>query len=206
MLYIDADGYIDAARITKRIFPALHHGEMIHVNGIVVHQTNAPTLQSTFNSYQHANANGAHFIIDKDGSIYQTASLFRITYHVGLMRSRCLITHRCEPAELKKAALLENAWRTKEISDREKAKTWPDRFPANTDSIGIEIVGAAYKKDHSDKNAKEYIYEAVTEQQNQSLKWLISELKDTFGIRKNEIFRHPDIARKNETEASSAKW
>jgi len=125
------------------------------------HQTNAPTLQSTFNSYQHANANGAHFIIDKDGSIYQTASLFRITYHVGLMRSRCLITHRCEPAELKKAALLENAWRTKEISDREKAKTWPERFPANTDSIGI---------------------------------------------RTNEIFRPPDIARKNETEASSAKW
>ncbi|MFK8260562.1 N-acetylmuramoyl-L-alanine amidase [Erwinia sp. AnSW2-5] len=107
---------------------------------------------------------------------------------------------------MKKTALLENAWRTKEISDREKAKTWPDRFPANTDSIGIEIVGAAYKKDPSDKNAKEYIYEAVTEQQNQSLKWLINELKDTFGIRVNEIFRHPDIARKNETEASSAKW
>lgn len=37
MLYIDAGGYIDAARIAKRIFHALHHGEMIHINGIVVH-------------------------------------------------------------------------------------------------------------------------------------------------------------------------
>ncbi|WP_265105972.1 peptidoglycan recognition protein family protein [Erwinia rhapontici] len=102
MLYIDANGYIDAIRITKKIFHSLHHGDMGHVNGIVVHQTGAATLQSTFNSYQHANANGAHFIIDKDGTIYQTASLFKMTYHVGRMKSRCLITQKCEPAELKK--------------------------------------------------------------------------------------------------------
>ncbi|MBP2152670.1 peptidoglycan recognition protein family protein [Erwinia rhapontici] len=103
MLYIDANGYIDAVRITKKIFHSLHHGDMGHVNGIVVHQTGAATLQSTFNSYQHANANGAHFIIDKDGTIYQTASLFKMTYHVGRMKSRCLITQKCEPAKLKKS-------------------------------------------------------------------------------------------------------
>jgi len=39
MLYIDANGYIDAIRITKKIFHSLHHGDMGHVNGIVVHQT-----------------------------------------------------------------------------------------------------------------------------------------------------------------------
>lgn len=122
------------------------------------------------------------------------------------MRSRCLITHKYAPAELRKAIQLENAWRTQEISDRERKKSWPDRFPANTDSIGIELVGAAFKKDPSDKKSQNYIYEPVTEQQNASLKWLISELKDTLGIRTNEIFRHPDIARKTETEASTAKW
>lgn len=206
MLYIDADGYVDASRITRRIFAKLQHGRMDKVNGIVVHQTNAPTLQSTFNSYQQAGANGAHFIIDKDGTVYQTASLFRVTYHVGKMRSRCLITQKCEPAELKKVTQLENAWRTQAISDRERKKEWPDRFPANTDSIGIELVGASFEKDPSDKNADDYIYEPVTEQQNASLKWLISELKDTLRIRTNEIFRHPDIARKTETEASTAKW
>ncbi len=205
MLYIDANGYIDAIRITKKIFHSLHHGDMGHVNGIVVHQTGAATLQSTFNSYQHANANGAHFIIDKDGTIYQTASLFKMTYHVGRMKSRCLITQKCEPAELKKATQLENAWRTKEISDRERQKPWPDRFPANTDAIGIEMVGLAVE-DPINKKSKDLIYNPVTEQQNESLKWLISQLKESLGISTNEIYRHPEIARKTPTEASTAKW
>lgn len=47
MLYIDANGYIDAVRITKKIFPSLHHGEMVHVNGIVVHQTGAAAEASS---------------------------------------------------------------------------------------------------------------------------------------------------------------
>ncbi len=122
------------------------------------------------------------------------------------MRSRCLITHKCAPAELKKAIQLENAWQVKAISDRERKKEWPDRFPANTDSIGIELVGASFKKGPSDKHPDDLIYETVTEQQNASLKWLISELKDTLGIRTNELFRHPDIARKTESKASTAKW
>ncbi|MCS3608017.1 MULTISPECIES: peptidoglycan recognition protein family protein [Erwinia] len=206
MLYIDANGYIDAVRITKKIFHSLHHGDMGHVNGIVVHQTGAATLQSTFNSYQHANANGAHFIIDKDGTIYQTASLFKMTYHVGRMKSRCLITQKCEPAELKKATQLENAWRTKEISDRERQKPWPDRFPANTDAIGIEIVGEAFKTEDLKEYPDGRIFEAVNQHQSESLEWLVRELKSTLKISTSEIFRHPEIARKNITEASSAKW
>lgn len=206
MLYIDANGYIDAIRITKKIFPSLHHGEMTHVNGIIVHQTGAATLQSTFNSYQHAKANGAHFIIDKDGTIYQTASLFKMTYHVGKMKSRCLITQKCEPAELKKVTLLENAWRTQEISDRERKKPWPERFPANTDSIGIEIVGEAFKTEDLKKYPDGRVYDAVNQHQAESLEWLIKELRDTLKISTSEVFRHPEIARKNITEASSARW
>lgn len=206
MLYIDANGYIDAVRISKKIFHSLHHGDMAQVNGIVVHQTGAATLQSTFNSYQHANANGAHFIIDKDGTIYQTASLFKMTYHVGRMKSRCLITQKCEPAELKKVTQLENAWRTKEMSDRERQKPWPDRFPANTDAIGIEIVGEAFKTEDLKKYPDGRVFEAVNQHQSQSLEWLVRELKSTLKIGTSEIFRHPEIARKNITEASSAKW
>jgi len=206
MLYIDADGYVDASRITRRIFAKLQHGRMDKVNGIVVHQTSVATLQSTFNSYQQVGANGAHFIIDKDGTIYQTASLFRVTYHVGRMRSRCLITHKCAPAELRKAIQLENAWRTQEISDRERKKSWPDRFPANTDSIGIEIVGETYPTDDLKNYPDGKIYVTVNQPQSESLKWLIAELKDTLKINTSEIFRHPEIARKNKTEASTAKW
>jgi hypothetical protein len=32
------------------------------------------------------------------------------------------------------------------------------------------------------------------------------ELVDTFGVSMQEIYRHPQIGRKNETEANTAKW
>ncbi|WP_202906407.1 N-acetylmuramoyl-L-alanine amidase [Morganella psychrotolerans] len=32
--------------------------------------------------------------MDRDGTIYQTASLSKTTWHVGLMRSRCVITKK----------------------------------------------------------------------------------------------------------------
>ncbi|WP_455811125.1 peptidoglycan recognition protein family protein [Pseudomonas graminis] len=86
------------------------------------------------------------------------------------------------------------------MSDLEKEKNFPDRFPNNTDSIGIEIVGKALgPKDKA-------VYEAVTDKQNESLKWLIAELTSKFNVPMTEIHRHPDVGRKNETEASTAKW
>ncbi|WP_256703209.1 hypothetical protein [Burkholderia ubonensis] len=53
---------------------------------------------------------------------------------------------------------------------------------------------------------KQEVYEAVTDQQNASLKWLVAELVDTFKVSTHEIYRHPEIGRKNLTEASTAKW
>jgi hypothetical protein len=50
------------------------------------------------------------------------------------------------------------------------------------------------------------VYEAVTDRQNTSLKWLIKELTETLGVSMQEVYRHPQVGRKNETEASSAKW
>lgn len=52
MLYIDDHGYIDDDRIIVKIFNKIEREKMDKVNGIVVHQTNAPTASSTFNSYQ----------------------------------------------------------------------------------------------------------------------------------------------------------
>jgi hypothetical protein len=49
-------------------------------------------------------------------------------------------------------------------------------------------------------------YETVTAEQNKSLKWLISELVMTLTIPATEVFRHPTVSRKNDTEASTAKW
>ncbi|MBW5405706.1 N-acetylmuramoyl-L-alanine amidase [Morganella morganii] len=105
------------------------------------------------------------FLTDRDGTIYQTASLLKITWHAG------------------------------------KIKPFPERYPANVDSIGIEIVGKAQKENDQDP-----VYETVNNQQNSSLKWLVSGLLETLDISASEVYKHPDVARKNKTEASTASW
>ncbi|MEW5288896.1 peptidoglycan recognition family protein [Erwinia papayae] len=203
MLFIDKNGMTDAERIVKKRFTTIERQDLNQINGIVVHQTYSKTSNSTFNSYQNKNSTGAHFLIDKDGTIYQTASLYKVTWHVGQMKSRCYLEKKCPPGDLKVISALERSWRNyQKVSDIERKKAFPSRFPANSDSIGIEIVGMAYKVDES----KEDIYEPVNDRQNSSLKWLIAELTETLHVARAEIYRHPEIARKNLTEASTAKW
>ncbi|RQP31006.1 peptidoglycan recognition protein family protein [Burkholderia ubonensis] len=204
MLFISKQGHVDAERIQVKIFSEIERSPMSKVNGIVVHQTDSPTAESTFNSYRKKGANGAHFLIDKDGTIYQTASLLKRTNHVGKLKSRCIITHECPAAELKIASGMEHKY-TK-LSSHEHKKTWPNRYPSNNDSIGIELVGEAHDKDISGTNRKEKVYESVTEQQNSSLQWLIKELTETLYISSQEIYRHPQLSYKTPTEAATAKW
>ncbi|MDH5823552.1 N-acetylmuramoyl-L-alanine amidase [Luteimonas sp. RD2P54] len=45
---------------------------------------------------------GTHFLIDKDGTTYQTASLRKYTAHVGPIKSRCLAEGTCEAEEAKR--------------------------------------------------------------------------------------------------------
>lgn len=207
-LHISKDGVVDAAKVKVKIYSTIERAKMEAVNGIVVHQTNAPTASATFNSYSNTSANnvpnGAHFLIDKDGTIYQTASLYRATNHVGYLQSRCVMTQKCTPTELKEATVLEKTKgaRNKSIAVHrgEMAKAWPQRYPSNADSIGIEIVGAS-----TGLPGKE-IYEPVNPAQNASLRWLVKELAETLGVSMQEIYRHPEIGRKNTTEASTARW
>ncbi len=203
MLYITREGHVDAERIKVRIFSNIERGRLGAVNGIVVHQTGGPSVDSTFTSYSRRGALGAHFLIGKDGTIYQTASLFKVTNHVGLLQSRCLNTKKCSPAEFKRMHDLEKAWKPKQTSNIEYGKSFPDRYPANTDSIGIEIVGLAKKINPSDQYAT---FEPVNDLQNAALKWLVKELAETLNVRMTEIYRHSDIARKTPTEAGTARW
>lgn len=83
------------------------------------------------------------------------------------------------------------------IDTLERGKSYPDRFPVNTDSVGIELVG---------KNTGEKSYEPVTALQQSSLQWLISELNTLFGLKVEDVFRHPEVSYKNEGEAASATW
>lgn len=195
MLLISKSGIVDAERVKVKIFPGLERTPMLKVNGIVVHQTNSSTSGSTFAHYQKAGAHGAHFLIDKDGTIYQTASVYKRTNHVGWLKSRCLETRQCAPAEFRDAQRIKGI---KKLSAYEHKKESPARYPGNNDSIGIEVVGREIGKVEG--------YEAVNEAQNRSLRWLVRELAETLGVSMREVHKHPDISYKKQSEARSAKW
>lgn len=190
-------------KVTQKIYSGLHKGKLSTVHAIVVHQTGAATAQHTLNSYANS-SNGAHFLIDKKGQIYQTALLDQKTYHIGKIRSRCIETKACTKSELSTANAiylkkgLSYPVIVKYLYTHEKTKSYPDRYPTNNDSIGIEIVGKY------DTTAK--IYESVTATQNASLKWLVSELSTHLSLKQGDVYRHPDVSYKQPSEAATAAW
>lgn len=203
MFRIDKDGMVRSALVEARRFIALERGDMPVVNGIVVHQTGGSTAQSTFNSYRSSTI-GAHFLIEKNGAVYQTASLHKRANHIGLLRSRCLERHACAPAELKRLQSVT----LRKRSTMEHAKQFPDRFPSNRDSIGIELVGEYDRNPDFGKvrGADEFLYVPVTDEQNAALRWLVGELRRTLKVAADEVYRHPQVSYKTPTEAATATW
>lgn len=195
------DGKLIDVQVEQRIQATIERGALNDIHAIVVHQTGGATAQSTFESYK-GDANGAHFLIDKDGSIYQTARVTRQTYHVGKIKSRCLETHLCTPEEKKDAKDIlfapkkSYSTRTNELAQFEAKKDYPARYPTNADSIGIELVGGT----------TEGKYESPPPAQNESLKWLIGELEAALKLGEQDVYRHPQVSYKETTEAGGAKW
>lgn len=201
MLTLDLQGYVLHSRVLRNSCREIEGAPLTHVRDIVVHQTGGSSRQSVLASYAKPKASGAHFLIDTDGAIYQTASIYRQTRHVGRLRARCLAEHRCTPVEIKALRRFSPAAEHR----REMTKSVPDRYPGNHDSVGIEIVGAV--KVPNGKSAGEHgIYEKVNQKQNESLQWLVRALMITFQVRLADVFRHPTISYKNPTEAQSASW
>lgn len=201
MLVLNSAGHVIDARIRLAIAPHIERGAMARVAGIIVHQTGGADAHSTFNSYLSSSPNGAHFLIDKDGTVHQTASLFKVTHHVGRLKARCVLEKRCTPTEL--AAY--RRFHPQRMHGAESKKSTPDRFPSNQDSIGIELVGEALPRGNGIPEDKK-VYEAVTSAQNDSLAWLVRELSITLKIGITEVFTHPQVSWKNPSEASTAKW
>ncbi|WP_019561268.1 peptidoglycan recognition protein family protein [Caldimonas manganoxidans] len=197
---IDSQGWVQDPRVRLAISPNIERGPMTLVRGIVVHQTDSPTATSTLHSYRSPGANGAHFLIDRDGTIYQTASIRKVTWHVGPLKARCLAEHRCAPTELQALKKFDPRGEHR----REMAKAHPDRYPSNQDAIGIELVGQALPVDALKDDDK--TFEPVTSAQKASLKWLVSGLCRSLGVTMAEVFRHPVVSRKNRTEAETAVW
>src|SRR2546427_5069246 len=132
--------------------------------------------------------NGAHFLIDKDGAIYQTARVNQRTFHVGNIQSRCHNIDSCsveEANEIKTILKGKGTYsqKVKRISDREKTKAYPDRYPTNADSLGIEVVGKLVDKS----------YEKPTAEQDASVKWLVAELLAFYKLTTADVYRHPQV-------------
>jgi len=197
------DGELLDDKVTQKIYKTLHKGKMNKVSAIVVHQTGADTAEQTFNSYANSPI-GAHFLIDKDGTIYQTALTTKIAHHVGKLKSRCLQTPACAKEETSAANAIylqkgiSYSVRVQNLHKFEAEKNYPDRYPTNNDSVGIEIAGKFIAKTQS--------YEAVNAKQNASLKWLVAELSQHLSLQAGDVYRHPDVSYKQPSEASSAAW
>jgi len=199
MSTIDSAGMLVDSRVTPRRFPGIEQGALTTVSAIVVHQTDTFTGQQVFNSYAGA-LEGAHFLIDENGQVFQTASLLSRCYHIGRrIKSKCLAIDKttCDSAAMAKIMAMKWGAQIEALNKHERAKNYPDRYPVNNDSIGIEIVGRHVDDAH---------YEAVTPQQNLSLQWLINELYGHFNLTGKDVYRHPEVSYKNPDEAGSATW
>ncbi|MGH7454700.1 MAG: peptidoglycan recognition protein family protein [bacterium] len=95
------DGVLVDAHVEKKTFSGIEKGPLKPINAIIVHQTDTTNAKQAFNSYENG-LNGTHYVIDKDGKIYQTARITQMTYHVGKIKSRCYATLTCAPNETKK--------------------------------------------------------------------------------------------------------
>ena len=196
MIGFDKDGWATSLPIKVARYPALKVGMMVVIHGIIVHQTASASSASTLSQYKLPKANGAHFLIDKDGTIIQTASILWKVKHVGPLKSRCLVEQTCTAVEAQKLAHM----KVHAMAMHELAKAVPERYPANKDAIGIEVVGATVGESLNPP------FEPLTARQQKSLKWLVAELRQNFGIPLTEVFRHPDVSRKDPHEAESARW
>ena len=184
--------------VYQKRFPKLEsndHDPLVKKDAIVIHQTGAETAQSTFNQYENPGSKsregvGAHFLVDTDGTIYQTAGLDRQAWHVGQVKSRCQEEGTCSPADeqaLKKAG-------PQAIDDYEKKKAYPDRYPTNQDSIGIEVVGAFDKKTGQ--------YSPPTDAQIKATGGLVNALRAKYGIGEKDVYPHEQISHKSPGEGS----
>ena len=78
-------GFLNHSRIIKNHTPKLERRNYTQkIKKIILHRTVNSSAQSTFNSFNRGSKPyGTHFVVDKDGKIYQTANLNKLTIHAG---------------------------------------------------------------------------------------------------------------------------
>lgn len=184
--YVGENGFVQNAGFVHRPIAALEKGVITGPVAAVLHRTVSTTAGSALNSF--SSGIGTHFLIDKDGTTYQTASLRKYTAHVGPIRSRCLAEGACDPEEAKRLRQLG----PRDGHNHEKVKLYPDRYPKNEDSVGIEVVAMYHESTKS--------WDAPTPEQTESVRTLIGLLKRFYGFGDDDVYAHDTISRKTAGE------
>ena len=207
--YIDEEGYIQGADIKEPILDGINikskliakigNGKLNVINAIILHRTVSYTTKSVFNTWLGENASrvGAHFVIDKDGTIYQCLSIYTKAHHVGRIRSKALETNNFQDDEDKKSVYNKKN-NISDLSNYEFKKEYPLRFPGNMDSIGIEVVSMYIEPTKQ--------WEKATEAQLKSINLLIDILLICYkkhngcNLTSKDIYPHDKIAYKTDGE------
>jgi N-acetyl-anhydromuramyl-L-alanine amidase AmpD len=63
------NGKLVASRVIDKVTSKIDKGALTKVNAIIIHQTGSDSADSSLSSYS-GGVNGAHFLIDKDGTIF----------------------------------------------------------------------------------------------------------------------------------------
>ncbi|EAN4948270.1 N-acetylmuramoyl-L-alanine amidase [Salmonella enterica] len=189
VIYVDSDGYIQNAEITKKTVKELEHGKMDKINAILLHRTKSSSEDGTFESFR-SKKEGTHFVVAKNGCLYQTASLFEWTPHIGKIKSRCQEEKTWSAEERKKIQGF--GWDPKRLYVYELEKNYPDRYPYNEDSVGIEVVA-----DHVDGS-----WEKATPEQRKSIAKIVDILMNIYELQKQDIYEHDKISYKTAGEGA----
>jgi N-acetylmuramoyl-L-alanine amidase len=192
---IGQDGFLTDPGIVRTAVPRIEHGAMPQVNGIVLHRTESSTAAGTLSTWRTREAGtGAHFLIDTDGTIHQTVSVDRQAWHVGAVRSRGEVEGTITPGdqrELDAARGTTPEWRgtaVRAVSRIESTRPYPERYPTNGDSVGIEVVGRY--------NAATSTWDPPTTEQRASIRRLVGTLQNNFGLNDHDVYQHDVISRK----------
>ncbi|NTV94296.1 MAG: N-acetylmuramoyl-L-alanine amidase [Thiobacillus sp.] len=174
------NGELKSGKVAIKIFGSIEHGDLDKVSAIVLHRTDGSRASGTISAYSNGREYGAHFLVAEDGVIYQTANIKKMCWHVGNIRPRCMAEGKCSVDELKtinellSAKDLSYSARIANVSNHEGKKSYPDRYPKNTDSIGIEVVGLFDEKSSS--------FSTLSAEQRMSTKWLVKVLASYLGL------------------------
>lgn len=195
------DGYITSDKVKKDSISSMENAAFKRVNAIILHRTGGSTAAGAIGSFRSTNI-GTHFVVDADGTITQTASLEKTTSHVGKIRSRCAATNSCNTIEAKTLKTLKTP---SGIHEHETAKKYPERYPYNGDSVGIEVVGKSYDKDKKAPKTGDDVesWDALSEGQIKSVACLVNNLMTLYSLSRADIYLHEQISYKGKLEGGT---